>query len=808
MSLRSVSRPLAGLAALLIGLMVPIGAAAQSTGALTGRIIDASTDDPLQGATVAVWTETPSDSSLVTGTTTGPDGRFRLTDVPQQEYTLRVSYVGYENQRLPGTAPAADGRNLGTIRLSPVATRAGEVEVTADRPAARMEMDRSVYNTSNRAVSAGGSARTVLETLPSIRIDADGSISFRGSESVQLHINGEPASLSGESLLGYLQSLPADAVQSVEIIPNPSAKYEPEGTAGIINVVLKRDINAGWNGGVTLGAERDAYGRYGGNGSANVGYQGGGWRVVSTYSHRRESEEDTDSELLERFNENGPSTWIDQDGYEEEQELSHSFNTRVNYSAFENTTFGLDASVSLRRDEEWGRTVEREFLGPRTSANLEDEYIRILDNSSGDESFNGRLSMSHDFADDHSLDVEARYDRDLEGEDGTYTNYGIQGQNARGDQLAPAEVDEVTEDEQDGSLEVDYVRSLGPLSLETGYKGTLRRLDSEQTFEGDLDAFTFDEQIHAAYGILSQSWGDFGTQVGLRAEAVNTIIDRRSDDEVESSYTSLYPSIFFTYEPNQRRQARLSYSKRVDRPNLWDINPIEDNENPTFRERGNPNLDPEYIHSFEFTATQRWNVASVTLTPYVRHTVNEIEEVEREETVDGRTVTVRQAQNLSSSTSYGAELVTTLNVGDRVEATLNGNFYQVNTDGSNVSSDLANNSFTFSTYGNLRLQVRDGLRLEASQYYRPAHDIPGGRISSFSGTEMALRQEVLSGDGSLTFRVEDVFNATEVNVSRRTSNFYQQSTSQWGAREFSLTFQYTFGSGGGGDRDRGRRDYD
>mgnify|MGYP000606614376 FL=1 len=680
----------------------------------------------------------------------------------------------------------------------------GEVEVTADRPAARLETDRTVYNTRARAISAGGSAETVLSNLPSIRVDTDGSISYRGNESVSIYINGDPASLSGESLLSYLRSLPADAIQQIEIIPNPSAQYEPEGTAGIINVVLRRDVNAGWGGGFTLGAQANANARYGGSGSGNLSYQAGGWRFVGTYSHDREGEEDTDTRFVRRFNGGAADTEITQDGFEEETERSHSFNSQLDYSPTDNTTVGLETTLSVRRDETTGRN-DTYFTGAVDSTNA-----RLQDNSSGDETIDGRLSFDHDFAEDHTLETELSYDRDFESEDATYTNYALNGGSLGTEQFGETET--VNEDEQDGELEIDYTRPLGSLSMDAGYKGTYRRLASDQTYvergAPERRDFTFDEQIHAVYGILSRELGDFSVETGLRAEAVQTDINPVGDPSVESSYTSLYPSAFLTYSPNQRRQVRLSYSKRVDRPNLWDINPIEDNENPAFIERGNPTLDPEYIHSFELTGTQRWGVASVTVTPYVRRTVNEIEEIETEEQIDGQTVTVRQARNFSSSTSYGTELITTFNVGDRFEGTLGGNFYRSVTDGSNLTTDLSNDALTFSGRFNLRAQLRDGLNFEFSQYYRPAQDIPGGRMDRITSTEMALQQQLFSGNGGLTLRVEDVFDATDFNVRRETENFYQETTSQWGAREVSLTFQYTFGGGEQNDRGGRRRDYD
>ena len=789
----------------------------EATGTLSGRVVDAESEEPLPDATVALWKEAEGDSTLVTGTVTGPEGRFSFTDVALDSYVLRISFVGYTTRRFPNMRPAQteEKGDLGTIQLARTTAQQEEVEVTADRPAARMETDRNVYDTADRPLNAGGSARAVLEDLPSIRIDLDGSISYRGNESVSLHINGEPASLQGQSLVSYLESLSADAVRRVEVIPNPSAKYEPEGMSGIINIVLRRDLEAKWNGGITLGGERSSNDRYGGSGSANVGFQSGGWRLVGSYSHRREGEEDADSRLVEQLNGSAPSSWVDQNGFEEELERSHSLRTDVDYNFAEGTSLGLEASLNIGRDEEDGRSEYWEYLGERTSENLQDRYVRILDNLSSDERLDGRLDFDHNFSEDHTLSAQVRYDRDFETEDGTYNVFGYQDGSRLNDPRG-RELDVVNEDEQDGSLEIDYARPLGAFSLETGYKGTLRRLDSDQTYEifqnGQLaeergTVFTFDELIHAAYGTLSRGFGDFEAEVGLRAETVHTTFNLSSEDEMtNSSYVSLYPSAFLTYKPNQKRQARLSYSKRVDRPGLWDINPIEDNENPTFIERGNPGLDPEYIHSFELSMTQRWSMASVSVTPYLRHTVNEIEEVRRREVINGEDVIVRQAQNLSTSTSYGTELITTLNLGDRLEGTVSGNIYRSVTDGSNLTTDLSQDAILFSGRANLRAKLRDGLQLELGQYYRPARDIPPqGRIDSFTSTEVALQKTLFGGDGSLTLQVDDLLNNTQMNMWYRDRDIYQESTMQWGSREFSLTFQYNFGSGPSNDRGGRRR---
>ncbi len=776
---------------------------------MAGQVVAKETEEPLGGATVALWRVTSTDSTLVAGTAADPDGAFALEEVPIDEYTLRISYVGYATRHFPGTRPAqGEDADLGTIRLASETTQAGEVEVMANRPAARMETDRNVYDTSEEALNAGGSARSVLEGLPSIRIDMDGSISFRGSESVSLHINGEPASLQGQSLVSFLESLPADAVQRVETIPNPSAKYEPTGMSGIINIVLRHDLDAGWNGGLTLGTERDASGKYGGNVSGNAGYQSGDWRLTTTYSHRRDSEQDADSRFLEQLNEDGPNRRTRQSAREEERDRSHSLTTEAEYSFSERTSLDLETTLSSRGDEETGETEYWEYQGPSSSTNLQDRYARVTNTENRDRSLDGRLGFDHDFADNHSLSTQLRYDRDFEDEDGAYNVFGYAGDTRR-NEPRDQETETINEDEQDGSLKLDYERSLGFVDVETGYKGTLRRLDNDQTFEGEETVFTFDEQIHAAYGTVSRGFGDVSLEAGLRGETVGTTFNLSGEGTTESSYISLYPSAFLTYKPGPKRQGRLSYSKRVDRPNLWHISPLEDNEDPTFRREGNPELDPEYIHSFELSLTQRWDPGSVTLTPYVRHTVNEIERVQREETTEsGEQIVVWRAENLSSSTAYGTELVGTFSVGDRLEGRLNGSVYRSVTDGSNLTTDRSQDALLYSGRANLKAQVRNGLQLELSQFYRPGRDIPPqGRMDSFSSTEMALRQQLFGGDGSLTLRIDDLFDQTKMDMWYRDEDIYQESSFQWGRREASLTFQYTFGSGSnndGGDRRRRR----
>jgi len=791
----------------LIGLaaMAPCVASAQTgDGRITGQVVSEA-DGPLKGATVAV--QNPADSTLVTGVVTDSTGAFSIGGLDDDVYDVRVSFVGYTatrvtDVRLTRSRPV---RDLGTIRLSAETSTLGEVTVSAERPAVEVQTDRTVYNTQQQIVTAGGSARTVLSDLPSIEVDLDGSISLRGSEGVVVHVNGEPTSLSGQSLASFLQSLPASAVERVEVIPNPSAKEEPEGASGIINIVLKRNRSAGWSGGATAGAgTNDAY-----NASGNVGYQSGDWRFFANYGYRRGSEDEGGSRFRRNFT-SDPVTVLDQSSTETERERSHTLNAQTEYRPTKATSVTVETVLSTETEFQDARTG---YVRETNGGMLVDRYARLNDAESGEQSLDTRASVKHSFGTDHVLTAKLRYEREWESEDALYTERSMDARRSLG-AIQERERDDLDETEEEGTLELDYTRPLGDVTLETGYQGELRTQISDQVFEAfdtsteafrtrSTSRFDYDDQTHAVYGQLTvpltNQWRVKG---GVRAEhTFRTFTLPTRDASFDKRYFNVFPSVFLTYNRDDRYLARLSYSKRMRRPDTWQLDPVDDNEDPTFRFQGNPQLDPEYVHSFELSLTRQWDLASLSVTPFFRRSVNEIE---RREDLGPDGVTVLTFDNFASSNSYGVEVVTSLQMDDWVRGNVSFNANRVVTDASNVDTDLSNDAMAYSGRANLTFGVGPGLDLQVSQYYSAPRDIAGGTIGGRASSDVALKKDLFDGDANLSLRVSDVFDGTAFDVERRTDAFYTESRRIRDQRQIMMTFSYSFGSSDARQSRRGR----
>lgn len=771
---------------------------------LRGQVLADDTGAPLQGATVAVLRA--PDATLVTGGITDAEGEFRVGNVPAGRYHVRISFIGFApvewaDLRLGPDAPAQD---LGVVRLAPATAEAEGVEVTARRELMEVQIDRTVFNVKDQITAVGGSASDVLQDLPSIEVDIDGTVSYRGNENVAIHINGRPSTLSGEALASFLKSLSAETVERVEVIPTPSARYEPDGLAGIINIVLVKNRAAGWSGGGTAGGgTNESY-----NGSVNVGYRSGDWRLFSTYGYRYDTRESSGTRLRETLLQS-PSVLLNQRSADERTRQSHAWTTQTEYRAGTGTTLGLQTVLSTRGGSEDGHTTYEE----RRAGVLDTEFARLVDGTRDDLGFDTRLSLDHDFAaEDHTLSAELRYEREWEDETGRYAEHPLLDGGAIGD---PVRRDDewTAEAEQEGTLRLDYTRPLGALALETGYQGSLRAEETDQRYQRTLiddpavgttiSAFGFDEQIHAGYGILSADLGPLGLQAGLRAEqALTTFVLDASNEAFDNDYFGLFPSAFLTYEPTEGWQVRLSYSKRVNRPRTWQLNPIDDNEDPTFRRVGNPFLRPEYVHAVEASYVRHWSALTLTTSPYVRRTVNEVQWVE---TFSADGVTTLSFANAAASSAYGAELIAALSLGPRLRGTASLNGYRVVTDASNLDTDLSNDALAYSGRANLTVRPRDGLDLQLSQYYRSPISIAGGRIGARSMTTVGARQEMLGGRASLGLQARDVLGTMGFHIRRRADSFYQVTDRDWGARQLSVSLTYNFGRSGPARPDRGGR---
>lgn len=578
--------------------------------------------------------------------------------------------------------------------------------------------------------------------------------------------------------------------------------------------MLAKERGIGFGGGVQ--ASVNTRGRYGG--SVNTHYGTSDVNIFANYGVRyglwdRSGWRFRENRYLE------PTTSLRQVMESSSAGLSHNVNASMDYSMAENTTLSLAAIFSRRGSE--GDDEDR-YVEMDEHEDPFERYLRITEETDTDFSMDYRLDFRHVFQPRvHELAIEVRFEDDREDETELFTRrlLPVDSPDAPG---TIAERQNVLENEHDRELEidVDYRRPITDgLQVELGLESDIEWVDNsffsktagesgEFLTDDELNnTFTYSEKQHSVYGVLSGEVGRFGAQLGLRFEYADTDFDLHTTNEAFSNnYMSFFPSAHLTFELSDRSRLQASYTKRVRRPNEWQLNPYGDYGDPTSRREGNPYLTPEYTHSGELSFRLLGDQYTVTASPYVRHSVDEISWHER---ITDEGITILTFENFDTETSYGAELVTSLTLGEWLKGELSTNFYKQVTEAGNLASELSNDAIGFRSRLSGTIDVGAGLKLQLSQRYRSPRDIPGGRIASNFSTDMALRQEWMAGRVSVGLRAQDVFGESGFMIERDMERFYQEYYRERQQRSLQFSIRYTLpGSqdqrGGDGGR-RGRR---
>ncbi|MDB4884025.1 MAG: TonB-dependent receptor [Gemmatimonadetes bacterium] len=771
--------------------------APQAAGRITGTVINARTSQPMDAAGVAIRNAT--DSALVGGGFTRADGSFRVDGLRPGLYTVRVRVLGFapvikSDVRVTPASPALD---VGRILLTPVATELSAVAVTSERSDVALAPDRNSYVVKDMPSAAGGSAVDVLRNVPAIEVDGDNKVSLRGNENVVVQINGRISPMRGDQLGNFLAQLPSNMVASVEVVPNPSAKNDPEGMAGIINIVLKENTDLGLSGGVTAGG--GSTGQI--NASGNLGYQRGALTLFVNYGYMQ------DKRAISGFSNraglvSGLLPFLESDISGAFVPKSHSLNASADYQIAPRNVLSSNLIVS-----------KRDLTRNNTNSYRELDAARVLTSRS--------LRSSAQSNDDLTLDYALSYKRTAEQQgDGLVTELRVNRSRGDGNVLltdralgltaaAPAgtaalETDATGDLTRNWTLQTDFTHSFaGRTKLETGYKGTLRQLENQfdvanfsdvlNAYVPDLgrsNAFDYDEQVHAAYAVVSKGAGKFDLQAGLRAEQAVTRFDLATTSErFDNSYRSLYPSALATYNVDDTRQLKVSYSKRVTRPDTRQLNPFGFREDALNVFRGNPGLKPEYTHAFELGYQQSFTKGTLQITPFARHTVNAVRFIR---TIDDAGVATTTFQNVATSDSYGADVNGSVRFG-RLSGFGGFSAFKQVTDGSNLNTDVSNNSFGWSARTNATVKVTPTLDVQGFLMYRAPMTTEQGRMSAMTMTNLAVRQKLLGDQASVSLRVMDPFQLMGFGFKTDDGRFAQSTRRNFNARGAFLTFSYTFG---------------
>ncbi len=780
--------------------------AGPASGGIHGRVVDAASRAPIGGASVDV---VPAGATAATArTVSAADGSFRIRGLRPGHYLARIRAIGYRPAEVTSIAITAADFDLRSVTLTASAVELPPIRIRAPEQAVQLAPDRNTYVVRDMATTRGGTALDVLRNVPTVDVDIDNIVSLRGNAGVVVQINGRPSPLKAGQLGNFLAQLPADMVDKVEVVTNPSARENPEGVAGIINIVLKEKPEAGSSAAVTVGGSTRGHIDAGGN----AGFQRGPLTFYGSYGFFRQNRPGTES----LFRENlylDPVTYLDETGIRTQTQRGHTFTTTAGYQLGEHDQLSLENLFTTRHETEARTILYRDLNAARDTTGLSD---RVTSGTNHQIELETTLGYEHTFSGDkHKLTSEVRVVRETE--DGPQTVLA-RTLTLAGDPIATTARESQTSLDHgaETSLKLDYVRPLaGHMQLEAGYKGSLQRfhttLDTQvfDTAQGfyvpdstRISDFTYDQNVNAVYGILDAQPGNFVMQAGARLEHAATHFHLTTRGATyDNRYNSVFPSALVAWNIDDFRQVKLSYSTRIRRPDDTDLlDPTPHYSDPLNISVGNPDLRPEYIRSFELGLQQRAGRMTAQLTPFYRHTLDAVRSIR---TIDTLGVTTRTFANIATSDAYGADATIALN-GGRLSGFLSASAYRQITNAPDLGPGFSIRSFGWSIRTNASFRVSPSLDWQALLSYQAPMTVEQGRNGSRVRFSLAGRQKLMNDRMSVTLRVIDPFNTSHETSTTIDPQFTLVSMRGRTIRALQLNVTWMFGQPP--KRDRGAGD--
>lgn len=804
---------------------------------ITGTVLDQETNQPLEYATLVL--QSVRNPEKVTGGITDASGKFEVETAPGN-YNVSVEYISYKSYKLNNQS-LRSSTDLGVIRLSLDVAQLAEVEVVGERTTVELRLDKKVYNVGSDLTVKGGSVTDVLSNVPSVSVDVEGNISLRGNESVRILINGKPSALSGLSPEA-LQQLPADAIEKVEVITNPSARYDAEGTAGILNIILKQSKTAGVNGSVNVyTGHPETYG-----GSLSLNLRRDNFNIFTNTTYRYRSGPGNALFNQENFDSNG-NTLSYQNEIRDYQRKDKSFNTNVGFELFFDESSSITNSFVFSKSN-GDNSVDVDFSNfdanrtptiQRNRFTMEDEFEEEVQYS---------LNYQKKFErEGHTLTFDYQYSKGIDNENSIIEEVIL------GDNIA-LDTERTIDDQTQVSqlVQMDYVLPFGKdnqSQFELGYRGTFNNNNTDFDFgiqqpNGDFNSDTnfsnelnYKEYVNAAYVQLGSKFNKFSILGGLRMEASDIGIELVNSNELTNKdYVNWFPSIFLGYEFSEKEQITLSYSKRLRRPRSRFINPFPSRSSNTNLFQGNADLDPTFTDSYDLGYLKRWDKFTFTTSGYFNRSTGVFQFVSRETgdfvTIENPDdpqnpivvpVQVRSPINLATEERLGMEFTTTYTPKRNWRLTWNlnafyrdlqGDYTYTNSQDEVIVQNFDADNFSWFTRFSAKIPLPGKIDFQTNFFYMgPSEDAQNTNKGMLS-SDLGLSKDILKDKGSLTLNVGDIFNSRKRRSDTRTENVATYSEFQFRQRQITLSFQYRFNqpqnkndrnrqgrSGGGEDMD-------
>lgn len=779
-------------------------------GIVKGKILDRQKSEPLGFVNIKV-TEQGSDK-FAGGGITDAGGNFNVTGLKDGKYTLTLTFMGYKDvTRQFEITPVKREVQFKLLYMAEDAKQLNEVTVTGQRATMKLEVDRKSFDVGQLISNAGQSASDVLDNVPSIEVDNDGNVSLRGNSSVEVWINGKASGLTSDNRAQILQQLPAESIDRVEVIDNPSAKFSAEGSAGIINIVLKKDRKAGYYGSVQAGGDT----RGGANTSFNVNYNS---RLIDSYlnigyRHRANTGHMESQQTSDKYNQTYDS---------DSKQRGNNFFTRAGVTLHATTKDDFSLSGMLMHGGGNSHSYTP-YIYTAVANGLNNYQLDRLNRSrTGMNMRYGEFNYRHSFNDKHFID----FTTDL-------SSWKMNNDNWYQDSTVIANVDDATYSYQyrpqhinnhRKELKLEYENQVTKnFKIEAGYNGNFSRENTPQesymdntSFDGTntsedklfFNRFIYKQDLHAFYTTLSYKFGALSLMGGLRGEywRVNTesyTWEQEHDASLreqpfKKDYFQLFPSVFMSWQMTETQQLQLNYTRRLRRPWGGQLNSFRDTRDATTVSFGNPYLTPEFSNSFSLNYLKQWNDHSLLVSAYYRPTTDVIQRISYKNQEDG--LFYQTSMNVAKSVSTGLEMTVKNKLWRILDLTTSANayYYRLNgfsydIDGQTVTGNSDHN-FTWNARMTASLILPYDISIQSTGRYTARQVITQGYRKANYSIDFGARKNFFNKLFTLSVNCRDLLDSRRFETFTSGPNFTRHQINRRGGRRVSMTLTWNFGN--------------
>lgn len=790
---------------LTIFLMISVFAVIAQPKSITinGKVIDQETGKPMEYATLML--QSVDDPADVSGGITDLEGNFSVKAKPGR-YHIRIDFIAYKPYELKNQ-DLSKNLDLGTIKMSVDATELDAVIIEGEKTTVEVRLDKKVYNVGQDLTNSGGTVSDALGNIPSVTVDVDGAIALRGNNNVRILINGRPSALAGFGSTEALRQLPADAIEKVEVITSPSARYDAEGTAGILNIVLKKEETRGFNGLINTGVGYPAAANF----TSNLNWRKDKFNLFNTigYSYRNPP----GNGFFDNTYVGGAFDRIIEDRDISRKNSSLNLNMGVEYFLTESSSITASAFGRINDGKDITDNSTTRFI----SDGVDSRTLRSEEAVEEEVSYQLSLSYNNELNESgQKLTADLQYSYDEEVKPTTIFEENIF---PNKETIARENINEI-ELQNEFLAQVDYVLPMGNAQFEAGYRGNWQQTDTDFALEelnlasgefvenvGLTNRFVFDQIVQAVYSQYGNKHGKFSYLAGLRLEntilrgnvtgvdieALRDILGNDVDLDFDKNYLGLFPTLNLTYEINETENITVGYNRRINRPRSWFINPFPSRSSRTNIFQGNPDLDPAFANAVDIGYLKSWDDLTLTSSIYYQVESNSFERIQEQTgqvTTDGIVLVRTIPINLSTNERIGAELGLMYNPAKWIRLSGSFNFFQFDTEGVFNEVDFgARNTSWFSRFSS-KITLPGKIDWQTNAFYRgPTQNAQTENKGIFS-IDLALSKDILKDKATIAMNVRDLLNSRKRMSFTQTPFFTSDSEFQWRERQFNLSFIY------------------